>query len=81
MNPNNKLNFNESFNQGHNLNEHNFQESFLPEITYENDNIIATHNSTGEERFFINFLNFFQYNYLKIKFINTNHIKIYSNYN
>jgi hypothetical protein len=54
MNPNNKLNFNESFNQGHNLNEHNFQESFLPEITYENDNIIATHNSTGEERFFIN---------------------------
>ena len=54
MNPNNKLNLSGTFNQAQNLNEHNFQESFFPEITYENDNIIATHNSTGEERYFIN---------------------------
>ena len=54
MNPNNKLNLNGTFNHEQNLNEHNFQESFFPEITYENDNIIATHNSTGEERYFIN---------------------------
>ena len=54
MNPNNKLNLSGTFNHEQNLNEHNFQESFFPEITYENDDIIATHNSTGEERYFIN---------------------------
>ena len=47
MNPNNKLNLSGTFN-------HNFQESFFSEITYKNDNIIATHNSAGEERYFIN---------------------------
>ena len=34
MNPNNKLNLIGTFNHGQNLNEHNFQESFFPEITY-----------------------------------------------
>lgn len=51
LNSNNKLNLGETFNQ-----EENLQDSFFPEITYENDNdnIIGTHNSTGEERYFIN---------------------------
>ena len=50
MNSNNKLNLGESFNQE----QQNFQDSLFPEITYENENIIVTHNSTGEERYFIN---------------------------
>jgi hypothetical protein len=48
LDPNNKLNLLETFNQ-----DQNFQES-LPEIIYENPNILITHNSTGEERYFIN---------------------------
>ena len=46
--PNNKLNLLETFNQ-----DLNYQES-VPEIIYENPNILITHNSTGEERYFIN---------------------------
>ena len=48
LDPNNKLNLLETFNQ-----DQNFQES-VPEIIYENPNILITHNSTGEERYFIN---------------------------
>ena len=48
LDPNNKLNLLETFNQVQ-----NFQES-APEIIYENPNILLTHNSTGEERYFIN---------------------------
>ena len=54
MTSNNKLNLGESFNQEHNFHEQNYQDSLFPEITYENENIIVTHNSTGEERYFIN---------------------------
>jgi len=54
MTSNNKLNLGESFNQEQNYNEQNYQDSLFPEITYENENIIVTHNSTGEERYFIN---------------------------
>ena len=54
MTSNNKLNLGESFNQEQNFNEQNYQDSLFPEITYENENIIVTHNSTGEERYFIN---------------------------
>ena len=48
LDSNNKLNLLETFNQVQ-----NFQES-APEIIYENPNILLTHNSTGEERYFIN---------------------------
>jgi hypothetical protein len=48
LDPNNKLNLLETFNQ-----DQNYQES-VPEIIYENPNILITHNSTGEERYFIN---------------------------
>jgi len=46
--PNNKVNFLDPFNQ-----DQNYQES-VPDIIYENPNILITHNSTGEERYFIN---------------------------
>ena len=49
LNSNNKINLGETFNQ-----EENLQDSFFPEISYENDNVNVTHNSTGEERYFIN---------------------------
>ena len=48
LDPNNKLNLLETFNQ-----DQNYQES-VPEIIYENPNILITHNSTGEDRYFIN---------------------------
>ena len=67
MTSNNKLNFGESFNQEHNFHEQNYQDSLFPEITYENENIIVTHNSTGEERYFINFFKIkFLLNYKKL---------------
>ena len=63
MNSNNKLNLGESFNQE----QQNFQDSLFPEMTYENENIIVTHNSTGEERYFINNSNINKLENLKIK--------------
>ena len=48
LDPNNKLNLFETFNQDQN------SQGSVPEIIYENPNILITHNSTGEERYFIN---------------------------
>lgn len=61
LDPNNKLNLLETFNQ-----EQNFQES-VPEIIYENPNILITHNSTGEERYFINTHNLGKFANIKTK--------------
>ena len=61
LDPNNKLNLLDTFNQ-----EQNFQES-VPEIIYENPNILITHNSTGEERYFINTHNLGKFANIKTK--------------